>query len=80
MFKLIGGIVVYGLALFGLTTLLERPRFKVVVQPAPERSVAETTKDEASGPLRDEASSTGVHSSSHREHESATGKDTSATA
>lgn len=33
MFRVIGGAVVYGLALYGVVKLFDRPRMEVVIQP-----------------------------------------------
>lgn len=33
MFRVIGGVVVYGLALYGVVRILERPRVGVMIQP-----------------------------------------------
>ena len=33
MFRVIGGAVVYGLALYGVVKLLDRPKMAVVIQP-----------------------------------------------
>jgi hypothetical protein len=36
MFRVIGGIVVYGFALYGVATLMSRSRLKQLVEPEPD--------------------------------------------
>ena len=45
MFKVIGGVVVCGLALYGLVKYLERPVVKVVIQPERPSGSAEAGSD-----------------------------------
>jgi hypothetical protein len=59
MFKLIGGIVVCGLALYGLVKFLERPLVKVVVSPQFRRPTGDSGAGEGSGDDAAAAQSTG---------------------
>jgi len=46
MFKLIGGVLVYGLALFGVVKLLDRPSLKIEVSAKPgSQAKAEQTRE-----------------------------------
>jgi hypothetical protein len=51
MFKVIGGVVICGFALYGLVKYLERPLVKVVINAerfrTPESAVGEAGEDEA---------------------------------
>ena len=51
MFKVIGGVVICGFALYGLVKYLERPLVKVVINAerfrTPESAVGEAVEDEA---------------------------------
>ena len=54
MFKVIGGVVICGFALYGLVKYLERPLVKVVINAerfrTPESAVGEAVEDEAPPP------------------------------
>ena len=67
MFKVIGGVVICGFALYGLVKYLERPLVKVVINAkrftSPESAAGEVVVDEAPPPAGnsavEEASETG---------------------
>ena len=47
MFKLIGGVVVFGFALYGLSRYLKRPVMDLVIQPAELANTGEAGRPEA---------------------------------
>jgi hypothetical protein len=56
MFKVIGGAIVFGMALYGLVKYLERPMMKVVIHSEPFRERTSVASESASG---DAAAATG---------------------
>ena len=71
MFRVIGGGVVYGLALYGAVKLFDRPRTEVVIQPSDKpgdgkgsRTAADVDADTSGAPTSDPASEASTQSAS----------------